>query len=187
MKTRLTSRGRDLLGRPVRTRKSGFQSQLEQLDRATLAARVGRLRHLAEVHPGKVTFMCPPEMFYLLDEVKSTFVNGEHTSTLLLATAFIEHWLSGILHAKGLHKESTSGLAGIVACMRRRGIGHEFILTKIDRLRLVRNPFSHLKHPEHEHKIDRRSVNQRTHPHVLMEQDAREAVSLVYTVAMGRY
>jgi hypothetical protein len=131
--------------------------------------------------------MFSTEMFHLLDEVRATFVNAEYAGTLLLATAFTEHWLSGILESKGFYKEARSGLKGIVICMRKNKIGHEFVLAKVDRLRLIRNPFGHLKDFDHEHGLDRRSIHSQTPSHVLLERDAMDAISLVYAVASARY
>lgn len=182
---RRQSRERDLLGRPIRKRKFGFQALLERHDRATLPGRARRLEYLKSVAPGG-TFMFTTEMFHLLDEVRATFVNAEYAGTLLLATAFIEHWLGGILDHKGFCKEARSGLKGIVACMRKNEIGHEFVLAKIDRLRLVRNPFGHAKGFDHEHGLDQRSIRSQTHPYALLERDAMDAISLVYAVASER-
>lgn len=177
---------KDLLGRPLRQSKSGWQRQIERFDQATMPGRVERLKYLGSIHPGG-TFMTSSEVFYLLDEMKGAFINGEFAATLLLCTASIEHWLTGILHDKGFPKEAQSGLKGIVACMRKNKIGQEFVLTKIDRLRLIRNPFCHSKSHEYEHSITRRALNQQIPPGALLEKDAKDAVSLVYTVATMRY
>lgn len=179
-------REKDLLGRPIRKRKLGFHALLERHDRATLPGRVDRLTYLKSIHPGG-TFMFSTEMFYLLDEVKATFVNAEYTGTILLASAFIEQWLSCVLGSKGLHKEARSGLKGIIDCMREHKIGQEFVLAKIDKLRLIRIPFGHSKDFNYEHGLGRRSVDMHTHPDMILEKDAKNAISLVYAVASARY
>ncbi len=126
-------------------------------------------------------------MFHLHDEVKATFINAEFTATIMLSVAFIEQWLSSVLESHGFRKESKSGLKGILECLRKHRLVDEFVLSKVDRLRLIRNPFTHLKEIGHEHGLGKRSLDHGTFPVVLLERDAREAVSLLYTVATVRY
>lgn len=177
---------RDLLGRSIRNRAPRFQALLRRHDRMSLAGRAERLEYLNSIHPGG-TFVVSTEMFHLLDEVKATFVNAEYTATIMLSVAFIEQWLSNVLYAKRFPKEAGSGLKAIIECLRKNRIAHEFVLSRIDRLRLIRNPFTHLKELGHEFGLGKRAFDSRTPPAALLERDAREAVSLLYTVAASKY
>lgn len=52
-----------------------------------------------------------------------------------------------------------------------QNFNREAILDRIDRLRLKRNPFAHLKEMNHEHSLGARSVSQGRHPVEVLEED----------------
>jgi hypothetical protein len=58
------------------------------------------------------------------------------------------------------------------------------LLNKVDQLRLIRNPFVHLKSFGHEHTIGQRSLKQRMPPEALLETAAKEALIAMYGVAV---
>src|SRR5690606_29033907 len=99
------------------------------------------------------------------------------------AASFVEHWISANLVNLGYEKQADHGLAASVKCARKNKLIHTAILDKVDHLRLIRNPFIHLKEFNHKHKIDRRSWDARQHPYVTLEQDAKDALVVMYTVA----
>lgn len=146
-----------------------------------MAGRVERLEFLQSVNPGG-TFMVSQEMFHLLDEVRATFINAEFTATLMLTAAFVEHWLAALLISRGHEKEIGAGLNSIVECMRLHSIGHSFVLEKIDRLRKIRIPFSHPKGMGYELGLDRRSLSENAAPIAVLEKEAKDAVSILYSV-----
>jgi len=174
---------KDLFGKPVRRRKDRLEAALEKYDRETLLDRVERLRWVDKVFPKGYDFMMPPETAYIFDEAKMAFLNGEFIATLLLASAFVEHWLGIPLQSKGFHKEAQKGLGAIIECARANNLVHGYLLDKADHLREIRNPFVHLKPFAHKHSIMQRAMNGLSHPVEIMENDAKEALSIMYTIA----
>jgi HEPN domain len=174
---------KDLLGRKIRRRKTKLQIALERYDRNSFDERLARLRWLARVFPDKYAFLGPPETLYIFDEAKNTFTDGAYVSTILLCTSFIEHWLSSVLSSRGYDSDAKGGLNSIVKCLKRQRLAHDFLIKRIDRLRELRNPFAHLKPPEHPHRITHRAVSEARHPMQVLEDDAKNAVSLMYAVA----
>jgi hypothetical protein len=100
-----------------------------------------------------------------------------------LASAFIEHWLGLHLESKGFHKEAKKGLAAIIECAQKNGLVHEYLLNKADDLRKIRNPFVHLKPFDHHHRITQRAMKSLSDPIIIMDKDARDALSIMYTIA----
>lgn len=178
---------RDLFGRPVQRRKSRLEFALEKYDMETLSDRVGRLRWVDKILPKGYAFMMPPETAYIFDEAKMAFINGEFIGTLLLASAFVEHWLGMHLESKGYQKEAQKGLAAIIDCARTNSLVHGQVLNKADHLREIRNPFVHLKPFAYKHRVTQRAMSALSQPVDLMERDAKEALSIMYTIARASF
>jgi len=53
---------------------------------------------------------------------------------------------------------------------------------KLDFIRLIRNPITHIKSWEYEHSLDKRSFNEKKHPWYILEEDARLAISILIHV-----
>lgn len=85
---------------------------------------------------------------------------------------------------RGYQKEASRGLAAAIKCARVNGLVNPFILDKADRLRLIRNPFVHLKEFGHQHAIGQRMTKTRTFDiSTLLENDAKEALIAMHGVA----
>ena len=53
-------------------------------------------------------------------------------------------------------------------------------LERAKRLSLRRNPFAHLKEPDHRHALGARIREEQKHPQTIVEADAKDAVGLMY-------
>ena len=129
----------------------------------------------------------PFETMVVFQEAKSTFIDGRHVATVVLAASFIEHWFASNLGARGFGKEAEKGLAAAIVCARKNQLVPEALLRGTDRLRQIRNPFVHLKTFDHPHNISRRSYAIGKHPQEVLEQDARESLSLMYSVGLHAF
>jgi hypothetical protein len=174
---------KDLFGKPIRQRKSQNQAMLERYDLETLPERIERLKWVQRVFPHDRGFLMSLETVYVFGEAKMAFINGEFIATLLLVSAFIEHWLGAHIESRGFHKEARAGLAAIIDCARKNKLVHGFLLDKADHIREIRNPFVHLKPFTHKHTLGQRALGIRAHPLEIMEKDARDALSIMYTIA----
>jgi len=175
---------KDLFGKPVRQRRPRYEAALERAEKATLPDRAARLRWLSDVIPKNVGFALLPETFYLFEEAKSSFVYGNFVAVIVLAASFIEHWFAARLGACGYEKEASQCLSASIKVARANNLVNSMLLNKIDKLRVIRNPFVHLKSFDHEHRVDQRSWKQRLHPEALLESDAKEALIAMYGVAV---
>lgn len=174
---------KDLFGNPLKKRKSRLERQLEKSDHQSFALRLERLKWLDSILPKGSSFVMPPETFHVFEEARLAFINGEFVATLLLANAFLEQWLGNVLASEGHAKEARQGLAAILQCMEETGLLHEFLSHAADRLRKIRNPFVHIKPFDHEHRLTQRVLKGQIDPYSLLEEDAKDAISLMLQVA----
>jgi hypothetical protein len=123
----------------------------------------------------------------LLRDLTPNLLRGCFVATTVLCAAFVEHWLAGNLEAIGVAKEAGQGLASMLGCCKKYNFLNQLILTRIERLRTVRNPFVHLKAFDHPHTIGQRTLRQRRHPFSVMEEDAKESLITMYAVATTRF
>lgn len=175
----------DLFGRKIIRPKSQIQLNVERLDEQSRPDRVRRWKWINEVFPKDYGLLITIEAHHTFDEAKTTYVNGEFVATILLANAFLEHWLGSFLARRGYHSESRGGLKSIIDCMRTNNLLHEHLIAQIDRLRETRNPFVHAKSMEHEHRLTQRMIRERRDHLDILEADAKIAVSLMYEIVVS--
>src|SRR5205823_463759 len=101
---------------------------------------------------------------YVFTEAKDSFIYGNFVAAVVLAASFVEHWFVSSLAARGFQKESSSGLASCIKLARKRKLVDPMLPDRVDHLRLIRNPFVHLKSFNHPHSIGQRSFVQRSFP-----------------------
>jgi hypothetical protein len=179
---------KDLFGtKKIRKRHSRLQTILEKYDSETISGRIERLRWLEMVFPNYYGYLMSPEMHFIFTEAKMAFINGQYISTVLLATSFIEHWLGSHLKSKGFTNESEKGLSAIIDCMRVHSMLHVYLLDKVDEIRKIRNPFVHLKQYKHKYNLTERSISELKNPIDIMENDAKDALSIMYAIAIAKY
>lgn len=174
---------KDLFGMRVIARRPRYESSLSRAESRTLPVRAARIRWLATKLPRGYTYMMPSETFYVFDEAKSSYVYGCFVATTVLCAAFVDHWVGGQLAGLGFVKEGRGGLAAIVECCKKHDLLNSAVLNRIERLRLIRNPFVHLKESQHPYNIGQRTFRERSHPLTVMEEDAKEALITMYAVA----
>jgi hypothetical protein len=175
---------KDLFGNPVRKRKPRLQSILEKYDRETLQDRVVRLRYVNAFFPKGYWFGMSVEAASLFSEAKMAFINGEYISTILLSLSFTEHWLGSYLASRGYPKRSFGSLSSIANTLRKEKSVPEYLLSPLDELRLLRNPFVHLKESDHPQNLERRMFSEQMPPYDILEKDAKEALALMYQIAV---
>jgi hypothetical protein len=132
--------------------------------------------------PRNLSYFGPIETFYVFDEAKSSFVYGCFVATTVLSAAVVEHWLTDRVSERGHAKEAERGFAAMIQCCREHNLLNAALVDRIDRLRLIRNPFMHVKGVNHPHTLSRRLGKQRTHPERVLEQDAKDSLITMYTV-----
>ncbi len=155
--------------------------QIEMGHEASRLARYRRFQFLDTLADGR-TLWLTTEMRILLEEVRSTFVNGEFTATLLLALSFIEHWVSPrMVHRRQSKTAARARISDILKHLQKTGELPPFLIECIDRLRDVRNPFTHPMLGAG-HRIDLVSRGVELNDRLFLEREARRAVGLLYAV-----
>jgi hypothetical protein len=119
------------------------------------------------------------ETMRILSEAPETFVDGHFVAALLLAMSFIEHTLAEELQLLG-HVKGSPNFADAIAIARKNKVFPEDWLRRVDGLRMKRNPFVHLKEPEHEHNMGVRHRILKVHPLRMLEADAKDALELMF-------
>lgn len=176
---------RDLFGKPVRQRRPRYEAALEEQDRRTRADRAARVRWLSDTIPKNLMFGTSVETALVFEEATASFVYGNFVAAVVLASAFVEHWFVASLIARGYQKQASQGLAAAIACARANNLVNALVLDKADQLRLIRNPFVHLKAYDHQFTVGRRLMKT-AEPSLaaMLESDAKLAIVAMHGVAI---
>lgn len=153
---------------------------LAQSDEMRRIERADRIMWVSEHRPQNGVIMGKMDEMSLLQEAHDCFIEGHFIATLLLAVSFIEHTLSDELIGRGLAEYGEVTLASLVKISRNNLIFPDDMLNEVDRLRLIRNPFTHLKAPSHEHSLSSRFIKTNAHPKTILEKDAKDSLKLMY-------
>lgn len=175
---------KDLFGKRIKNKTTALEKAFNKYDKDTFEERVERSRYIEKIMPKGYTISGSTESVFILDEAKMTFINGEFIATIILAQAYIERRYQEILDFRGFRKESKKGLSEITRFLRENKLIEEFILNKTDNLRKKRNPFAHLKPMKYEYGIIMRTVNSGEDIYKILENDAKEAMELMYHVSL---
>ena len=119
------------------------------------------------------------ETMTILGEARETFINGHFVATMLLATAFIEHTVSEEVIEAGLATHGVS-FAKALDLAEKHNLIPEGLLKRANTLRALRNPLSHRKAPNHQYSLGTRFRQANVHPLAILEQDAMEAIEIMY-------
>ena len=172
---------KDLLGDEVET-KNEVTQYLSEMDRDTLEARASNLSFVIGIAPDG-GFAMPHESFLVFTEARDAFVNWLYVATIMLSQAFIEHRLQIFMGQIGEHDAAKNGISAILKRLLAVRPRHAFVVNKLDKMRVFRNPFMHLKPFDHPHTISQVSLQRQMHPNQVLFDNAKESLSLMYLVA----
>ena len=114
-----------------------------------------------------------------LTELRLAYIHGLYFSTVLLALSFIEHEVSGSLHAAGSNSAAKSSLEELAREGFARGMVSEDEISAISRLRSIRNAYVHYRPISHSMHQIQRALATDTPPEELPEADALYALTVV--------
>ena len=157
---------------------------LEQADQRTREARATRIEWLGAHRRLPGIILGRTETLRLMAEAADSFVGGQFVASLVLATAVIEHSLMEELENLGLVKHGCLFSQGI-AFARQHQVLEAALLQRVDDLRLKRNPFAHLTKDGHAHSMGTRFRTMKVHPLKMIEDDAKEALEVMYLVFLA--
>jgi len=176
---------KDLFGKTVKKRRTRIEILLSKQDRESLPGRIERINYLRKIISPRMGIMGSMDLVFVFQEAKSSYVNGQFIATLLLAQAFIEKIIQSQMEAKG-YPGTNRGLKYMVKYCRDKNLLPSVILDKIDYLRNIRNPFTHLKPDNYPYHLDLRIYQKKMQPYKVLENDAREAISTMLTVLVNK-
>ena len=154
---------------------------LRQADDRSRSLRVERIIWLSGHGSLPSVIVGRTETLHLLTAAREVFVNGHFVATLLLAISVINHSLIEVLQLRG-EIQNDPGLGPVLAKSEQLKLLPVEWFEPIKRLISRRHPFVHFKEPAHKHALGNRVFHEQKHPTVLIEQDAREAMVLMYDV-----
>lgn len=112
------------------------------------------------------------------EEAYYSYVNGHYIATILLAVSLIEHTLSDAIVESG--EGRPFNLGGAIKTARSKNLFPDDLLNAADRLRQIRNPFTHRREPDDPDIFANRFWARKIHPTALLEEDAKAALVAMY-------
>jgi hypothetical protein len=152
---------------------------LEQSDNWRRKGRADRILWLSQHQIAYGLISGPMDTMRVLGETRDCFVEAHYVAALLLAVAFIEHTLIDELHARKLE----GGVRNLKIAIQRAIENKLFptaLLSRANGLRKIRNPFAHRTAQDHEDSFGNRFMARKQHPDILLEEDAKEALEVMY-------
>ncbi|MBA0420045.1 hypothetical protein D7Y22_03595 [Stenotrophomonas maltophilia] len=164
---------------PVQATSENLTAALELADASSRGARVERIEWLAQhyFHPGAV--MGELAVLHMLEEARLCFISGHFVGALLLATSFVEQTLSEELENVMSPQERRTFELMIKSGRKILPLPND-LFDRTDRLRLLRNPFTHRKAPDHPEAFGTRFLATKAHPATILEADAKLAMEVMY-------
>src|SRR5690606_12432122 len=112
---------------------------------------------------------------------KSVFIYGQFAAALIRSLAVIEHCIVEALQDRGLVTESR-GLSKSLSLAVCSNVRPGDWKAPIEILAKRRNSYAHFKDDENDNAISKRMRAQMTHPRLIMEADAKEAITWMFKV-----
>lgn len=121
------------------------------------------------------------ETMQLLREAREVFIDGHFAASLLLAISVINHSLiEELQHRRTIQRDT--GLSDVLHNSEKLRLLPKEWFAPLRQLIDRRHPFVHYKKSDHEHSLGARIALENTHPALLLEQDAHEAIVYMYRV-----
>jgi len=176
---------KDLFGKTILEKKRGtsrLEKYLTEYDVTTFPERVNRLTLINKMYPKSLILAGDMEFVFTFGEIKECYINGHFIATIILTQSFIEKLFIEFFSSRSLSKETNNGLDRMIKYARKNNLIHSTILDMVDNLRLKRNPFVHSKDFEYPHSLSRRTINNKTLPYEQLENDAKEAMQILFYI-----
>lgn len=152
---------------------------LARADEQTRAKRAERIKWLSQ-HVGEpAAVMGDMTALHMMEEARDCFTSGYFVGALLLATSFVEQTLSEELEGVTNAQERRTFELMIKSARQHLSFPAN-LLDRTDRLRELRNPFTHRKAPDHPHSFGVRFLSEKRHPRSILEEDAKLAIGVMY-------
>ena len=119
---------------------------IKQKDVPSFKGRVIRLKYLHKLNPDGKQLMGSVETALAYKEMQRCYIEGFYLSVIILAQSLIEKILQDRLSmTRDVDKKDLRTVSSMLKVIRRKKLLHEFWISKIDRIRKIRNPITHLR------------------------------------------
>lgn len=150
--------------------------QLDPMDRLERAERhIWLGKHHVSVNGG---YWERSETSAVLQEARSSYVHGNFIATLILALAYVEHIINDALPPSPNRRTPT--MATAIKQARTAELFPNELLDGASVLNDFRNPFVHRRDANDPDTLGQRVRNRKSHPIHILEQDARDALQVMY-------
>jgi hypothetical protein len=117
----------------------------------------------------------------LMEEALVCYVNGQFLASTLCATSSIEHLLAAELEKRtSLSRKLTFG--PLVEKSKGMNLLPPEVIERLEVLGKRRNPITHRRNPKDEDSLSSRYLQQKVHPQLLFETDAKFSLEVMYEV-----
>jgi len=159
--------------------RSNLIAALVQSDELRRSERADRILWLSKYQIPLGIVVGQMDAMAVIGEARDCFIEGHYIASLLMCVAFIEHTITDTLVEHDLAKYGIN-LSEAIKVAGNAGLFPLDMLSRADRLRDIRNPFTRRKNPNHRHTFGNRFHEERVHPQIILERDAKEALELMY-------
>lgn len=162
------------------------RKELLSYDENSFAERLKRLKHINQVFPFGRREYGSEESMRIFDETVHCYIFGQYIATIILAQAFIERRFQEYFHIRLDDKRAKYTLDKFIKEFMGTEFLPDFILEKIDKIRLKRNPFVHHRMPLQKDTLMARSIGSETHPDEVLQKDAKDAMEVMFYMIQRR-
>lgn len=158
--------------------KKKFYEALQYSDDQSRQSRVERLAWAASINQLPILFGGEIVPLTLAQETQACFVQGNYLTSIISATAVVEHLLvSYLIFIEETPKRS---LGKTIDSISGKHEISDDIIKRLKKLVEIRNPISHHREVNDETTLSGKIRIQRRHPYAIMEEDARFALEIMY-------
>ena len=145
------------------------------------ARRLARLLEVVTIPSNGIMFWGGSNSAQCFTELRLAFIHGLYLATVLLALAFIEQEIAGLLHAAGWDGAQSSPLEKLLRKARQQSVITEGEYKSFERLRVVRNAYAHFRHFNHPTAWHNRALSAETDLDGILEADVDGAIQALGT------
>ncbi len=159
-------------------------SWLESDEAKSRPYRANRLKWLLETFgssEAEIMFFGGEDSHYIYLELRLAFIHGLYLSTVILVLSCIEHELAGALYAGGSDDSARAPLEVLLKRARETNVINDYLFTRINGLRDIRNAYAHFRPPTHATSSIRRALKGDVDRHELSQNEATQALQVLST------
>jgi hypothetical protein len=177
---------KDLFGNDIKLASDSTEEELKNYDIQSFEGRLKRLKSINKIFPFGQREYGSDESYLIFDEAVHSYIFGQYIATIILAQAFIERRFQEYFHIRFDNKRAKYTLDKFIKEFKETEFLPDFILDKIDKIRLKRNPFVHHRMPLQKDTLMARAYSSETHPDELLHNDAKDALEIMFHMVQRR-